>query len=329
MEIRKRCIILGAVAKRRKNGSKLGRLAKLLEPLLTAIDDAVSGATDRNPFQRDPKVVARVRRLLWMFEAFYDPEVRGFDRLPEKGPFLVIANHSGGAESVDPWAFFARWVDERGPEAPFYSLTYNLNFGVPALGKLLRALGFVPASHENGAAALRRGEPVLVFPGGDEEVFRPWCQRNEIDLGGRMGFISLAIRERVPVVPMTIHGTHESTFVLTRGRTLAKATGLHRLRIKVFPLIWNIPFGVTPAYVPSLQLPAKVTVEIGEPLDWQRFGAEHADDPDVLHACYDEITETMQRMLDRLVAEHPYPVLTRLCDLAKKGTGPFSRFFST
>jgi len=307
------------VAQDATKGADLGWLARLMEPLLEAIDDAVSGATDRNPFRRDPATVARVRRLLWMFEAFYDPEVRGFERLPKNGPFLIIANHSGGAESVDPWAFFARWVDERGPEAPFYSLTYNLNFGLPALGKLLRSLGFVPASHENGAAALRRGEPVLVFPGGDEEVFRPWLQRNQIDLGGRMGFISLAIRESVPVVPMTIHGTHESTFVLTRGRTLARWTGLHRLRIKVFPLIWNIPFGVTPAFVPTLQLPAKITVEIGEPLDWQRFGAEHAADPDVLRTCYEEITTTMQRALDRLVAENPYPVLRRLRDFTRKG----------
>jgi 1-acyl-sn-glycerol-3-phosphate acyltransferase len=314
-----------AVSRREHTSSELSWLAKFLGPLLSAIDDTVSGATDRNPFRRDPATVAWVRRLLCMFEAFYDPEVRGFERLPEQGPFLIIANHSGGAESVDPWAFFARWVDERGPEAPLYSLTYNLNFGWPALGNLLRALGFVPASPENGAAVLRRGEPVLVFPGGDEEVFRPWLKRNRVDLGGRMGFISLAIRERVPVVPMTIHGTHESTFVLTRGRTLAKLTGLHRLRIKVFPLIWNIPFGITPAFVPTLQLPAKVTVEIGEPLDWLRFGPEHAKDPDVLRACYNEITTTMQTTLDRLVAETPYPVLTRLRDLAKKGTGPFFR----
>jgi hypothetical protein len=82
--------------------AEIGWLAKALEPLLTAIDDLVSGATERNPFRRDPAMVARVRRLLWMFEAFYDPEVRGFERLPEKGPFLIIGNHSGGAESVDP-----------------------------------------------------------------------------------------------------------------------------------------------------------------------------------------------------------------------------------
>jgi len=315
------------MARAEDTSSKAGWLAKILEPLLTKIDATVSGAIDRQPFRRDPGTVAAVRRLLLMFEAFYDPEVRGFERLPAEGPFIIVGNHSGGAESVDLWPFFARWVDERGPGAPFYSLTYNLVFGVPGLGRLLRNLGFVPASHENGAKALARGEPLLVFPGGDEEVFRPWLRRNQIDLGGRMGFISLAIRERVVVVPMTIHGTHESTFVLTRGRRLARLTGLDRLRVKVFPLIWNIPFGVTPAFVPTLQLPAKITVEIGEPLDWQRFAPEHAHDPDVLRSCYNEITTKMQTTLDRLVAEHPYPVLTRLFDVARRGTGPLLRMF--
>lgn len=318
-----------SVSRREDISSEPGWLAKLLEPVLSRVDDTLGGAVDCNPFHRDPTTVARVRRLLWTFEAFYDPEVRGFERLPQKGPFMIVANHSGGAESVDLWPFFARWVDARGPEAPFYSLTYNLLFGVPALGKLLRSLGFVPASHENGAAALHRGAPLLVFPGGDEEVFRPWLSRNEVDLGGRTGFIALAIRERVPVVPMTIHGTHESTFVLTRGRQLARRTGLDRLRIKVFPLIVNIPFGVTPAFVPTLQLPAKITVDIGEPLDWRRYGAEHADDPDVLRACYDEITETMQRTLDRLVAEHPYPVLSRFVSIGKRCLAPFCELRET
>lgn len=291
---------------------RLPWIGDLLRPLLTRIDDAVAGAVERDPFRRDPQTVAAVRRLLVIFEAFYDPEVRGFENLPTDGPFLLVANHSGGAESVDLWPFFARWVDERGSDAPFYSLTYNLLFGVPWLGELLRRLGFVPASHENGARALQLGAPVVVFPGGDNEVFRPWLQRNQIEFGAHTGFVSLALHERVPVVPMTIHGTHESTFVLSRGRRLAKWTGMDRLRVKVFPLIWNIPFGVTPAFVPTLQLPAKITVEIGEPFDWLRFGAEHAHDPDVLRSCYDEITRTMQATLDRLVRENPWPVLTRL-----------------
>jgi hypothetical protein len=90
---------------------------------------------------------------------------------------------------------------------------------------------------------------------------------------------------------------------------------LGRLRVKVFPWIWNIPFGPAPAFVPSLPLPAKVTVQIGEPLDWSGHGPEKAHDPEVLRHCYDEVTGVMQQTLDALAREHPYPVLTRLNEL--------------
>ena len=41
-----------------------------------------------------------------------------------------------------------------------------------------------------------------------------------------MGFIELAISAGVPVVPMTIHGAHETTFVLTRGHRIARELGV-------------------------------------------------------------------------------------------------------
>ena len=114
---------------------------------------------------------------------------------------------------------------------------------------------------------------------------------------------------------MTIHGAHQSTITLSRGEEVSRWTGSDRLHVKVFPFIWNIPLGLMPAFVPSLQLPAKVTVQIGEPLDWSRHRPDQADDPDVLQCCYDEITGVMQRTLDDLAAQHPHPILTRLNEL--------------
>ena len=114
---------------------------------------------------------------------------------------------------------------------------------------------------------------------------------------------------------MTIHGVHQSTISLARGNEISRWKGTDRLHVKVFPFIWNIPLGLMPAFVPSLQLPAKVTVQIGEPLDWSRHRPDQADDPDVLQCCYDEISGVMQRTLDELAAEHPHPILTRLNEL--------------
>jgi len=300
---------------RRPDPPDAASLAGWMQPVIDALDHATAEEIKRDPFQRDPAVVQSYLPYLKATARYFGTEIRGWENLPEKGPFLIVGNHSGGAETTDAYGILARWIEERGPEAPLYSLAYNLLFAYPVVGRLLPKLGMLPASHENGQRALAEGAAVIGFPGGDPEVFRPWAHRNRIEFADHKGFITLALSAGVPVVPMTIHGAHQSTFVLTRGDSIAERLGLTRLRIKVFPLILNIPFGVTPAFVPTLQLPAKVTIELGRPIDWSRFGPEKADDPDVLQQCYDEITGIMQETMDRLAKEHPHPVLERLAEL--------------
>jgi hypothetical protein len=75
------------------------------------------------------------------------------------------------------------------------------------------------------------------------------------------------------------------------------------------PLVFGPPFGLVPGGIPTLPLPAKITVELGEAIDWgARFGPEAADDDEVVRACYAEITATMQATLDRLAAARRLPV---------------------
>ncbi len=278
----------------------------------------VSTGTARSPFERDPAFIERIFPLVKAINLYFAVEVRGWKHVP-RTPCLIVGNHSGGSESTDFWFLLHKWVRERGAAAPLYGLAYDLLFSVPSFATALRRVGIIPASRANAHAAFELGSAVSVFPGGDYEVFRPWRERNRIDFCRHTGFISLAIAERVPVVPMTIHGAHQSTLVLTRGQQLAHAVGLDRLHVKVFPFLWNIPFGPAPAFVPSIHLPAKVTVQCGPPLDWSRYRRTQAHDPTVLRACYGEITEVMQRTLDRLAREDPHPVVARVRELSLGG----------
>jgi len=286
--------------------------AGLMAPLVRSLGAEIEAQKHVDPFQRSPTFVSLLVPALRVINAYFGAEVRGWEHVPKRGPFLVVGNHSGGAEPADLYFFLLRWIEERGPKAPLYALAYDLMFGNPVIGPLLRWSGCIPASPRNARKALARGAPVVVFPGGDYEVFRPWTERNRIEFGGRTGFVKLALSAGVPVVPMTIHGAHQSTFVLTRGRRIARVMGIDRLHVNVFPLIWNIPLGLMPAAVPSVQLPAKVTVQIGRPLRWARYGKKAARNQAVVQRCYDEITHAMQLTLDELDAEHPYPIIERL-----------------
>jgi hypothetical protein len=162
---------------------------------------------------------------------------------------------------------------------------------------------------------------VIVYPGGDWEVYRPWTERNSIEFHDHVGFVRLALRRQVPVFPVVSHGSHESLIVVSRGDRLARLLGLDRLRVNVFPIMLGFPFGIVPVFVPTVPLPAKVVVEVLDPLDWGRLGRDAADDRDVVRACYVEITTRMQQALDRLVRELPHPVWSRLLGAVRR-TGP-------
>lgn len=260
---------------------------------------------------RDPELLRAVRPLLELYASYFRSEVRGFDRVPDHGPMIVVGNHSGGQLPPDVPVLLTAWWRERGEDEPVYVLFHSFVLGLPAVGQLMARAGGVEAGPTSAEAILRSGAVLVDYPGGDHEVFRPWQQRNRIDFGGRTGVVRLALRTGVPVVPAVSVGAHETVVVLARGSGLAKRLGLdRRFRISVMPLVMGPPFGIVPGGIPTWPLPAKVTVELLEPVDWSsRYGPEAADDSDVVRRCYDELTETMQAALDRLAAERHLPVI--------------------
>lgn len=260
---------------------------------------------------RDPAFLRAARPWLELYASWFRPEVRGFDRLADHGPMLVVGNHSGGQLPPDIPILLSAWWAERGEDDPIYVLMHSIMFAIPGLGDYLARGGAVEAGPASAQAILEQGGILINFPGGDHEVFRPWSERNRIDFGGHKGFIRLALRTGTPIVPTVSVGAHEALVVLTRGERLAKALRLDKLfRISVLPLVIGPPFGLVPAGIPTFPLPTKVTVELLEPIDFsERFGPEDADDPEVLAACYAEVTGRMQQTMDRLVAERKYPIL--------------------
>jgi 1-acyl-sn-glycerol-3-phosphate acyltransferase len=146
---------------------------------------------------------------------------------------------------------------------------------------------------------------VLVFPGGDYDAFRPTRSANTIDFQGRTGYVRTAIDSGVPIVPTVSIGGQQTQLFLARGDGLAKRLGLHRIRFKALPLTFGFPFGLTTALPPNLPLPAKIVVQVLEPID---IAAQFGDDPDI-----DEVDahvrSVMQTALDELGRQRRFPIL--------------------
>jgi len=192
-----------------------------------------------------------------------------------------------------------------GVERRFHQLAHNLVLSTPGLG-WLRKFGTVAASHENADAALGSGATLLVYPGGDHETFRPSWQSGQIDFGGRRGYVDLALRHDVPIVPVVSIGGQETALFLTRGEGLARRLGLDRLlRVKILPLYLGLPFGLHVGTIPYLPLPAQITVEFLSPIHPREEWGEDPDPAKVDAA----VTRRMQRSLDRLSAERRLPLI--------------------
>jgi 1-acyl-sn-glycerol-3-phosphate acyltransferase len=185
-----------------------------------------------------------------------------------------------------------------------YGLFHSAFINIPGVGPAMRRAGGIEADPASAEKALRAGGSVVVFPGGDHEAFRPWTERHTIDFAGRTGFIKLALRTGVPIVPAVSCGAHNSVVVLSRGDRLVRwMPHLRLMRVKVMPIMLGPPWGVSFG-LPTLPMPAKVTVDVGAPIDLAaRYGDDAAEDDDVVRRIYDDLTGDMQQTMDSLAAE--------------------------
>jgi 1-acyl-sn-glycerol-3-phosphate acyltransferase len=304
----------GALSPERHRGR--GRAALRAERLLPGVAGTLAGALthaveSRIPTadldERDPDYIRETLPGLWMLASFYfRADVRGLHRIPAEGPVLLVGNHSGGNLTPDTLVFTLAFSTYFGVERRFFQLAHNLVLAMPGLG-FLRRYGTVAASAENAHKALDSGAALLVYPGGDYEVHRPSTESSRVDFGGRKGFIRLALEKDVPLVPVVAIGGQETALFLSRGERLARLLWLDRtLRLKVLPISLALPWGLNVGDLAGhLPLPAKITIQVLEPIDLR---AEFGDDPD-LDGAYDAIVGRMQATLDDLAAERRLPVI--------------------
>jgi 1-acyl-sn-glycerol-3-phosphate acyltransferase len=254
---------------------------------------------------RDPALITKLARAFqpFLFSAWFKPEVRGLEHVPE-GPALYVANHNGGFMTPDTWIFGAALALERGVEHVPYVLGHQVVMEAPLLNQVLTRLGGVEAKPGNAHRLLERGHKVLVYPGGDLEAFRPSHERHRVVFGPRRGYVRLALSEGVPIVPVVASGSHEGWLVLSDGRWLARTLRTHRwLRTDVLPLTLSLPWGLSLGAPPYLPWPTRILVEVLPPITFTRRGAEAAADDDYVEACHRVVVEAMQAALGRLARE--------------------------
>jgi 1-acyl-sn-glycerol-3-phosphate acyltransferase len=156
-------------------------------------------------------------------------------------------------------------------------------------------------------AAFERNGSVAVYPGGAPDVFRPHSMGDKIYFAGRKGFIKLALREEVPIVPMISNGAHDTLIVLADFYEQVKQ--LHEWGMpwlfdvdpEVFPIYIGLPWGLAIGPLPNFPFPVQIHTRVCPPIVFERYGRKAASDRDYVDVCYQKVLTQMQQELDQLI----------------------------
>jgi 1-acyl-sn-glycerol-3-phosphate acyltransferase len=249
------------------------------------------------------------QKFFWnaLVDYWFRMEIDGWDNLPDS-PVLLVGIHSGAPFVWDAWTVGVQWWRRFGQERPLHGTAHDSLMAIPVIGRYFRAMGVLPAAPDSIATALADGRDVAVWPGGEIDSLRPWRERDRANLAGRKGFVKMAIRAGVPIVPIATVGGADAMPVLMRGDGLARALRLDKvLRLKVFPLAISLPWGIAPAALPQLPLPAKIRTRFMPAVEVDT-NPDRADDGDYVDQVYGEVQASIQRGMDALARKRALPL---------------------
>jgi 1-acyl-sn-glycerol-3-phosphate acyltransferase len=218
----------------------------------------------------------RSERLRSLTRMVYDPiyrywfraEWEGFEHLPREGGALLVANHAGAIPADAPVIMHGIETDLK---RPVYGLAEHLFRALPVVGTLWSRGGGVTANPDNAYRLLHdEGQLVLVFPEGTKGTGKHFRDRYQLRRFGRGGFVEIAMRAGVPIIPIAVVGNEESMPILWKSTRLAKLVGVPYFPVTANQLVFG-PLGLV-AYLPAkFKLRVLPPVHFDVPVDQERY----------------------------------------------------------
>jgi 1-acyl-sn-glycerol-3-phosphate acyltransferase len=257
-------------------------------------------AVDDFGFDRDLTENVIMPLLRPLYERWFRVETIGTEHVPTHGGALLVANHSGTVP-LDALMTTVAVHDDLPVPRHLRMLAADLVFGLPGVGAMARKAGHTLACNADAEALLSAGELVGVWPEGFKGIGKDFADRYKLQRFGRGGFVSAALRSGVPIIPCSIVGAEETYPKIADIGPLARLLGVPYFPVTpTWPLLG--PLGLVP-------LPSKWYIEFGEPIATTAFEPEEADDPMTMFEVTDQVRETIQQTLYKLLAKRRNVVL--------------------
>jgi 1-acyl-sn-glycerol-3-phosphate acyltransferase len=249
----------------------LPRTTQEPEPL----DDPRLGDVDE--WGRSEHIRSIARRLYDpMYRYWFRAEWEGQEKVPLSGGALLVANHAGAVPSDAPAIMHGIETDL---QRPVYGLADHWFKGVPFVGTMWSRVGGVAADPENAYRLLREQKQLaLVFPEGTKGTSKTYGERYQLRRFGRGGFVEIAMRAGVPIVPIAVVGAEESMPILAKNATLAKLLGLPYFPITANQLVFGPLLGAIAYFPAKFKLRVLDPIYFDVPADQERYSKSQVMD---------------------------------------------------
>jgi 1-acyl-sn-glycerol-3-phosphate acyltransferase len=203
-----------------------------------------------------------------LYRHWFRVEWEGLEHIPREGGALLVANHAGAIPSDAP-------VIMHGIETelgrPVYGLAEHLFKAMPVVGTLWARSGGVAAHPDNAYRLLHDEQQLaLVFPEGTKGTGKHFSDRYKLARFGRGGFVEIAMRSGVPIVPIAVVGAEESMPILWQSRRLSKLLGVPYVPVTANLLLFG-PLGALLYFPAKFRLRVLPPVTFDEPPDQERY----------------------------------------------------------
>ncbi|OBB61514.1 hypothetical protein A5757_06695 [Mycobacterium sp. 852013-51886_SCH5428379] len=223
-------------------------------------DDKAVDADAGVPGPPTEETLRRVLRVLEPARRLVNPKLYGIDNVPGRGA-LLVGNHTLIGLLDAPLLCAELW--ER--DIRVRVLGNHAHFKLPRWRDLLLAVGVVPGTPAVAETLMRRGETLLVFPGGGREVAKRKGEKYQLFWENRMGFARLAVKHGYPIVPFATVGAEDALDVVVNSdsRFMEPARRLFE-KVSGSPDLLPLVRGIGPTPIPR---PERQYYWFGEPID--------------------------------------------------------------
>ena len=203
-----------------------------------------------------------------VYSKWFRAEWTGLEKIPSEGGALLVANHAGAIPSDAPVIMHGI---EKELGRPVYGLADYFFRTVPVVGTLWARAGGVSARPGNAYRLLReQNQLALVFPEGTKGPSKSYTDRYQLRRFGRGGFVEIAMRAGVPVIPIAVVGSEEAMPVIFRLPTLARALGVPYVPVTANLLAMG-PLGAVVPFPAKFRLQVLDPVSFDVPADQERY----------------------------------------------------------